>query len=59
MTFSLIARLTSGCPESTRDTDDIATPARSATSRMLARVRTRERSSLTLAPRRDACSCGA
>src|SRR6185312_1325573 len=30
-----IAALTSGCPERTRETDDIATPARSATSRRL------------------------
>ena len=36
---SRIVGLTSGCPESTRETDDIATPARSATSRMLDRPR--------------------
>jgi hypothetical protein len=37
MTRSRIAGLTSGCPESTRDTEDMATPASSATSRMLER----------------------
>src|SRR5213075_1600013 len=50
MTFSVIAGLTSGWPVSTRDTDDIATPARSATSRMLARLRTRKRFSLMAEP---------
>src|SRR5215218_1214780 len=37
MTFSRIAGLTSGWPDRTRDTDEIATPAKSATSRMPAR----------------------
>src|SRR5689334_15324887 len=35
ITRARIATLTSGCPERTRETDDIATPARSATSRKL------------------------
>src|SRR5689334_3538141 len=35
ITRARIATLTSGCPERTRETDDIATPARSATSRRL------------------------
>src|SRR5205823_13252442 len=35
ITRARIATLTSGCPDRTRETDDIATPARSATSRRL------------------------
>ena len=39
MTRSRISGLTSGWPESTRDTDEIATSAAAATSRMLLRPR--------------------
>ena len=50
-TRSRIWALTSGWPDRTRDTDEIATSARSATSRMLARLRVEPLWSDWVAPR--------